>query len=184
MLLHFADKSGLLHAALHEDLEEAIARCLAATTRGRSWRASSAVARPFYAYYAVRPKLSRMLLRESLFADEPWRGAIRRAGRARDRSRRGAGRGGQGRTASSRRPRTPRSSSVAFCSFYYFALIGWVQGGIDDPLALFKKLMAQHLAAGPVKSEASTCRKRWIRDVGSVWKIARDRWWSRWSRPP
>jgi hypothetical protein len=30
-------------------------------------------------------------------------------------------------------------------SFYYFALLGWVQSGIDDPLALFRKLMAQHL---------------------------------------
>ena len=41
-----------------------------------------------------------------------------------------------------------RLLSVALCSFYYFALIGWVQGGIDDPLALFKMLMAQHLKEG------------------------------------
>src|SRR5436190_15033376 len=55
VLLHFTDKAGLLHAALYEDLEKAIARCLAAKTRGPLLARLCAVARPFYAYYAKRP---------------------------------------------------------------------------------------------------------------------------------
>src|SRR5256885_583979 len=74
VLLHFGDKTGLLHAALHEDLDKAIDRCLAAPARGPLLTRLSSVARHFYAYYAARPKLSRTLLRESLFAEEPWRG--------------------------------------------------------------------------------------------------------------
>src|SRR5690242_10168784 len=73
VLLHFGDKPGLLHAALYDDLEKAIARCLAAMTRGPLLARLTAVARNFYSYYAARPKLSRTLLRESLFADPPWR---------------------------------------------------------------------------------------------------------------
>ena len=145
VLLHFADKAGLLHAALYEDLEKAIARCLAAKARGPLLARLSAVARPFYAYYAMRPKLSRTLLRESLFADEPWRQrfnqqvmrVIAHVAMLVDQAKT------QGEVA----PATDAQLvSVAFASFYYLALIGWVQGGIDNPLALFKRLMAQHLA--------------------------------------
>src|SRR5262245_734175 len=64
VLLHFTDKAGLLHAALYEDLEAAIARCLAARMQGSLLTKLCAVARSFYAYYAIRPKLSRTLLRE------------------------------------------------------------------------------------------------------------------------
>src|SRR3954464_9796601 len=51
VLLHFTDKKSLLHAALHEDLERAIARCLAAKPRGRLLARLAAVARHFYGYY-------------------------------------------------------------------------------------------------------------------------------------
>lgn len=145
VLLHFGDKAGLLHAALHEDLEKAIARCLAAKTRGPLLTRLCAVAGPFYAYYADRPKLSRTLLRESLFAEEPWRGrfteqltrVITHVAMQIEQAK------ADGELASTA---DARLLSVAFASFYYFALLGWVQGGIDDPLAVFKKLMAQHLA--------------------------------------
>ncbi len=84
------------------------------------------------------------MLRESRFADEPWR----------------SGFGGQGlrvtghvtalveqaKAAGEVAPATDAQLlSIAFVSFYYFALLCWVQSGIDDPLALFRKLMAHHL---------------------------------------
>lgn len=145
VLLHFTDKAGLLHAALHEDLEKALARCLAAKTQGPLLTRLSAVARPFYAYYAARPKLSRTLLRESLFAEEPWRERfMKQLARVTTHV---AMLVEEAKTDGELAPNTDvRLLSVAFASFYYFALLGWVQGGIDDPLALFKKLMAQHLA--------------------------------------
>ena len=73
VLLHFSDKLSLLHAALHDDLEEAIAQSLRAPSRGPLLDRLSAVVRPFYAYYAARPQLSKILLRESLLAASPWR---------------------------------------------------------------------------------------------------------------
>lgn len=144
VLLHFTDKTGLLHASLYEDLENAIARCLATKTRGPLLTRLSAVARLFYVYYSERPKLSRTLLRESLFAAEPWRGrftsqVVRVTTHVAMLVEEAKAEGEIARSTDA------RLLSVAFCSFYYFALIGWVQGGIDDPLALFKTLMAQHL---------------------------------------
>ena len=144
VLLHFTDKAGLLHAALYDDLEKAIARCLVAKIRGSLLARLSAVAAQFYAYYAARPKLSRTLLRESLFAEEPWRARFgsqvmrvtthvamlveqaKKDGEVADKT-------------------DARLFSVAFASSYYFPLILWVQASIDDPLPLFQKLMAQHL---------------------------------------
>jgi AcrR family transcriptional regulator len=144
VLLHFTDKAGLLHAALHEDLEAAIARSLAVKTRGSLLVRLSAVVRPFYAYYAQRPKLSRTLLRESLFAEDPWRQ------RFSEQVVRVTAHVGalveQARAAGELAPDTDaRLLSVAFLSFYYFALLGWVQGGVGDPGAVFRMLMAQHL---------------------------------------
>lgn len=145
VLLHFTDKTGLLHAALYEDLERAIARCLAAKPRGPLLARLSAVARTFYAYYAARPKLSRTLLRESLFAEEPWR---ERFGQQVVRVTTHVAMLVEQAKTDGELARTTNAQllSVAFASFYYFALIGWVQGGIHDPLALFDMLMAQHLA--------------------------------------
>lgn len=148
VLLHFADKKSLLHAALHDDLEQAIARCLAAKTRGSLLARLVAVARHFYGYYAIRPKLSRVLLRESLFADEPWR--TRFAEQVARVTTHVAGLAEQAKADGELAPATDAQLvSMAFCSFYYLALIGWVQGGVDDPLAFFKALMAQHLTQAP-----------------------------------
>jgi AcrR family transcriptional regulator len=144
VLLHFTDKAGLLHAALYEDLEKAIARCLAAKTRGPLLGRLVAVARAFYTYYAARPKLSRTLLRESLFAEEPWREHF--ATQVVRVTAHVAMLVEQAKADGELAPTTDAGLlSVAFASFYYFALIGWVQGGFDDPLPLFKALMAQHL---------------------------------------
>ena len=144
VLLHFTDKAGLLHAALHEDLEKAIARSLATKARGPLLTRLAAVARPFYAYYAARPKLSRTLLRESLFAEEPWRARFNQ--QVLRVTAHVAMLVEQARADGELAPTTDTQMlSVAFLSFYYFALLGWVQGGIEDPLAWFKKLMAQHL---------------------------------------
>lgn len=145
VLLHFTDKLGLLHAALHDDLEETIRQCLAGVpARGKILGRLAAIAKPFYGYYAARPTLSKVLLRESLLAESPWRerftGQLTRvltqvvviteeakASGELDRST------------------DARLFATAFSSFYYFALIGWVQGALQDPLPLFEQLMGQHI---------------------------------------
>jgi hypothetical protein len=85
-----------------------------------------------------------VLLRESLFADDPWR--ARFAAQVARVANHVAALAEQAKADGELAPRTDSHIlSLAFCSFYYLALIGWVQGGIEDPLAFFKKLMAQHL---------------------------------------
>jgi len=144
VLLHFADKRGLLHAALYEDLERAIARCLAIKPQGSLLARLCAVARPFYAYYDERPKLSRTLLRESLFADDPWKErfnqqVLRVTTHVGMLAVQAKSDGELAATVDS------QVLSAAWAAFYYLALIAWANGGVADPLALFKVLMAQHL---------------------------------------
>lgn len=152
VLLHFTDKLGLLHAALHDDLEAAIATSLRARRRGSLLRQLCATVRPFYDYYAARPQLSKTLLRESLLAESPWRErfsaqvmrvnahvlALVEAAKA------------SGELAAKTRTDV---FATAFMSFYYLVLIAWVQGGVGKPLALFERLMAQHIAGckGPAR---------------------------------
>jgi AcrR family transcriptional regulator len=149
VLLHFSDKLGLLHAALLDDLEDAIRRCLAAPNPGPLLARLRGIARPFYAYYAKRPALSKVLLRESLFADPPWR---ERFGEQLARV--------QARVVAiveeskAKGEIAPSTNAVllavAFSCFYYFALAAWVQEQVEAPLPLFEKLMAQHLAGAAV----------------------------------
>lgn len=151
VLLHFTDKLGLLHAALHDDLEATIARCLATKSRGGLLARLCAAARPFYAYYAARPRLSKILLKESLLAEPPWRERfthqltrvlthvtvlVEEAKKSGELAQTTDG----------------RVFAAAFSSFYYFALIGWVQGGLEEPMPLFKKLMAQHISVSGSES--------------------------------
>lgn len=142
--LHFTDKKGLLHAALYEDLEHAITRCLAAGARGSLVDRMTAIMQPAYEYYARRPRLSRTLLESSLFADSPWRErfadqAVRvhvRLVAVVEAARR-------------RREIASDTNGTVFAgavfAFYYMALIGWAQGQVAAPLALFRRMVEQHV---------------------------------------
>ncbi|HTV17246.1 MAG TPA: TetR/AcrR family transcriptional regulator [Polyangiaceae bacterium] len=165
VLLHFADKASLLHTALHDDLEAAIERSLATPSEGPLLARLCAVAGPFYAYYEARPRLSKVLLRESLLAESPWKErfaeqAFRVFGHV-------AGLVEQAR-ASGEIDATVSSELVAtaYASFYYFVLIGWVQRGIAAPMPMFEALMAQHLTpyvsppASPPSAPAIAKRRR------------------------
>lgn len=144
VLLHFADKQDLLHAALFEDLEArwAVARKGA---RHRSLEADLvAVARAFFEHYAARPTLSRALLRESLFAAPPW--SERFAGQVAEVHAHVAALAIRAQERGELRADVDVALlGAAFFSFYYFALIAWVQGGHPDPERLFRRMLAQHL---------------------------------------
>jgi AcrR family transcriptional regulator len=144
VLLHFADKRDLLHAALFDDLAALIETETAKRPAEGLEACLAALARRFFAYYRARPALSKTLLREALLAESPWRerftGQVTRvhayiAGLAALAKRRGE------LSAEA----DPALLGVAFFSFYYFALIGWVQGALADPVPLFERLLAEHL---------------------------------------
>ena len=145
VLLHCVDKRDLLHAALFEDLQQRWE--LARDKKGsRSLKRNlSRLAQTFFSYYAERPTLSRALLRESLFAEPPWN--ARFAAQVADVHRHVA------TLAEVAKQRGELPSAVdsavfaaSFFSFYYFALLAWLQGGHPAPLRLFETLLAQHLS--------------------------------------
>lgn len=150
VLLHFTDKRGLLHAALFVDLAAVIDGALRGNGRGHAADKRSlelrlrALARPFFDYYATRPKLSRTLLREALLAESPWRERftsqvtrvhlhiVQLVEVAKGRGELVADADGP-------------VLGAAFFSFYYFALIGCVQGGFAHPVPIFERMLSEHL---------------------------------------
>ena len=160
VLLHFTDKAGLLHAALHRDLEMAIGQSLRAPSRGTLLERLCAVARPLYAYYEARPRLSKVLLRESLLAKSPWR--ERFSEQAMPITQHVAGIAEAAKTSGElHSSRDAQLFATAFASFYYLALIGWVQEGVSVPMSLFEALMGEHIAAKrPGKRAAAVPRAR------------------------
>jgi AcrR family transcriptional regulator len=159
VLLHFTDKASLLHAALHDDLEAAIAKSSRASRRGPLLQRLSAVVQPFYDHYQARPRLSKVLLRESLLAQPPWR---ERFAEQALRVTRHVSLLVEEAKAKGELAATIQAEvfATAFLAFYYFALIGWVQDGIAAPRPLFEMLMAQHIAAAPARAGAGTPRSR------------------------
>ncbi|WP_437684954.1 TetR/AcrR family transcriptional regulator [Sorangium sp. So ce176] len=144
VLLHFADKRDLLHAALFDDLAATAAEAVRDEEPGPLEQRLHRLAAAFFAHYARRPTLSKTLLRESLFADPPWQARFaEQVGAAHRRvvelfdDARAAGEVADDADAA--------LFGVAFFSFYYFALIAWVQGAHPSPVALVDRLVAQHL---------------------------------------
>lgn len=144
VLHHFGDKRGLLHAALWDDLEATLSAALGRRRGGRLEARLLGVARDVFGYYQRRPALSRELLAGSLLAGEPWAARFReqnaRAHAAVERQVSAAAARGeldQGADA--------RLFAVAWLAFFHFALIGWAQGALPDPVGLVGRLTTQHL---------------------------------------
>lgn len=144
VLHHFADKRELLHAALFDDLEATLERALAQPGPGPLEGQLKRLTRAVFRYYQRRPALSRALLKESLFAEGVWaRRFTAQVGRTHavvTRLTEEAVRRGE-LTRGTKGPLL----AAAWCSFFSFGLISWVQGGQANPAALVERLVAQHL---------------------------------------
>jgi AcrR family transcriptional regulator len=152
VFVHFADKRDLLHAALFDDLEAAIDGALDSGPAGlEPWL--DHVAGALFGHYAARPRLSRVLLRESLLAEPPWAerftGQVARVHAAvvarylAERAESAVA------VVSDRTEADAALFGVAFASFYTFALLSWVQGAHPQPRELVARLVRQHLAGAP-----------------------------------
>jgi AcrR family transcriptional regulator len=162
---HYGEKIDLLHAALFEDLEATLDRALTRLDPEADLEQQlGALARHVFAYYERRPNLSRTLLKESLFAGSSWaarftgqvarvHGAI--AGLARAAIERG----------DLRADVDAALLGVAWFSFFYFALIGWVQGTLPRPVALVERLTSSHLVGlrasspSPKRTKSTAARR-------------------------
>ncbi len=141
---HHGDKRDLLHAALFEDLDTTLRKALADLGPPPLDKQLGKLTRAVFRYYEKRPALSRTLLKESLFADPPWANKFTAqvamchqaiAKLATEAITRGE----------LRKDTDPALLGVAYFSYFYFALIGWVQGGHAKPVALVEHLLQQHL---------------------------------------
>lgn len=144
VLHHYGDKRELLHAALFDDLEATLKKVLVALGPGPFAAQLGKLTRGVFRYYQRRPKLSRALLAQSLFAEGAW-------------GQRFAAQLGQAhavvaRLAGEAIARGELRGDVdgallaaAYFSFFYFALIAWVQGTHPAPERLVARLVAQHL---------------------------------------
>ncbi len=142
---HAGEKRDLLHAALFDDLEATLSKVLAELGEGPLEAQLGRLTRGMFRYYQRRPELSRALLKESLFAEGPWA--------RRFTAQVGQTHGAVARLVASAVERgelTPGTDgpllAVAWFSFFYFSLIGWVQGANGSPVTLVEKLVTQHLA--------------------------------------
>jgi AcrR family transcriptional regulator len=142
---HHGDKRELLHAALFEGLDDAIRRALGDLGPPPLASQLGALTKHVFRYYQKRPALSRTLLKESLFADEPWSGrfAAQVAMVHGSIARLGAESIARGEL---RKDVDPALLGATYFSFFYFALIAWVQGGHPQPVAFVERLLDQHLS--------------------------------------
>jgi len=72
VLHHHGDKLQLLHAALFDELDRTLQAALAKPGTGPLQAQLRRLARAVFGSYTARPRLSRALLKESLFAEPPW----------------------------------------------------------------------------------------------------------------
>jgi len=141
---HFKDKRELLHAALFDDLDRTLGAAFEKLGDVPLEAQLSKVARRVFKAYEKRAALSRISLKESLFADPPWAqkfaaqtGAVHASLTA--------------LVAQAIERRELKNDAdaplfaLAWLSFFYFALIGWVQGALPKPVGLVERLTAQHL---------------------------------------
>jgi AcrR family transcriptional regulator len=144
VIVHFKDKKELLHAALFDDLEETIERALRELPEADLETQLHAITESFFGYYLAHPKLSRTLLKESLFAEPPWQ--QRFSAQVTKVHERIAGLY-QAAVKKAGADTAAEASlfGVAYLSFYYFALIAWAQGVNDAPVRMVDGLVAQHL---------------------------------------
>lgn len=144
-VMHYgSDKRVLLHAALFDELKRVIDRALKRLGTGDVHDELGRLGRAVFRAYAARPALSRTLLKESLFAEGEW--AQRFAGQAADVAAAVAAFLARAKERGALPAHVePRVAAAAWLSFFYFALIGWVQGVTPRPDRFVDALLAQHL---------------------------------------
>jgi AcrR family transcriptional regulator len=145
VLLHFTDKLGLLRAALYEDLEVVIDQALKKSSRGTLLNRVCGIVQTFFDYYALRPRLSKILLRESWFAESPWKEKF-----AEQALRVSAHMMSLVEDAKAKKEIDPAADAQlfgsAFLSYYFMALLVWVQGGLESPMPFFRAAMTDYVS--------------------------------------
>ena len=153
VFVHFEDKRDLLHTALFDDLEAKLTEISSLAPGPSLQRWLETVTDHVLTYYESRPGVSRVLLKESLFADPPW-------------AQRFSAQFTTLHSSVARRARMdidagllqasldPTMFGLAYVSYYMFGLLAWAQQSHPEPRRMVSGLVAHHLAphaASPTK---------------------------------
>ena len=141
---HFGDKSNLLHSALYDDLEAVLDNTIRKFGKSSLENDLGVLTKAVFQYYQKNPKLSKILLKESLFAEPPW-------------SLKFAGQTGKVHHAvvqiceNAKKNGTVRPDvdcsifAVSYLSFFYFNLIAWVQKAYETPVQLVNRMTKEYI---------------------------------------
>jgi AcrR family transcriptional regulator len=133
---HFKDKSELLYEVLYQDLE-AIAQEKAAVVQGDPVASVMLVFSPYFSYYKLKPELSRVLLKESLFAEGSWQLRFRA-------QTENAGTQVLRIISHYRKNSDVKYSAASVISFYYFSILYWISEPEMDPEKFFRNLISDY----------------------------------------
>ncbi len=144
VLHHYGDKRELLYAVLFDALKRTLTGALAKPGPAPLESQLSRLGKRVLESYRQRPELSRVLLKESLFAQGEW------ARRFTEQTAEvhAALEGWVAKAVERRELRKTADARVlaaAWLAFFYFGLIGWVQGAHPKPEQLVDALTRQHL---------------------------------------
>ncbi|MDH5718091.1 MAG: TetR/AcrR family transcriptional regulator [Spirochaetia bacterium] len=141
---HYKDKMNLLHSALYEDLETTIKKTFESMKQGNIEEKLSYLTKGVFNYYERRPKLSKILLKESLFAEEPWANKFAQQTSEVHHMIESICKEAQ-KNGEIKKEINSMIFSVSFLSFFYFALIAWVQEAYKSPVELVEKLTSEYI---------------------------------------
>lgn len=144
VFLHFPDKVALVEALLHDHIEAALEDALRALPRGDLVAQLTHVAAGLYAAYDANPALSRVYLRETLFA--PGSGTRPLAKQLRRFEAWAASRCEEAAARGEIEPMAPQLAFTAFFSFYFAALVAGLRGdlGADARISMLEALLRRH----------------------------------------
>lgn len=133
---HFTDKTELLYEVLYLDLERV--GDLSAHSSGKDLQtATERIFLPYFDYYQSSPDLSRILLKEALFAKHRWSELFRAQA---ERSGKKLIDALEIHSQKVGRIIDTKTSAASVISFYYFSLLLWISDSKSNPAVMFRTL--------------------------------------------
>lgn len=141
---HYKDKTSLLHFALYDDLEKVLKKCIKKFGRDSLEKDLASLTHSVFKYYQKRANLSKVLLKESLFAESPWAERFAEQTAYVHKSIVDICEA-QKEKGNLRKEVDSNIFAASYLSFFYFNLIAWAQGAYPSPVNLVNRMTREYL---------------------------------------